>query len=144
MGEAEYARIRQGNNEARTIPGFLSSDPARAAAMAVALGALIFLVPELVPYYQQLSAEMQRADAAAMAQGGSDSSGADGGDAGGFQGDSSTVALPELGDLGAALSFDRAFDALSDSLDAAMDAADSSSGGDGGSDGGGGDGGGGE
>lgn len=151
-GEAECTRIRQAITEARSIPGFLSTDPARAAAMAVALGALIFLVPELVPYYQQLSAEMQRANAAAMAQGGSDSSGSDssGSDSGGsdgggdsFLGGDSAGATMQLNDFGAALSFDQAFDALSDSLDAAMDAADSSASSDGGSDGGGSDGGGG-
>lgn len=128
-GEAEYARIQQAMAEAHTIPQFLSTDPVRAAAMAAALGALIFLVPELVPYYQQLSAEMQRANVVAMAQGA-----ADGNDSFEFGGNSGNA--PELNDLGAALNLDQAFDSLSDSLDAAMDAAESSSGGDGGSDGG--------
>lgn len=133
-GEAECARIRRSIADARGIPQFLSSDPARAAAMAAALGGLIFLVAELAPYYQQLSMEMARANAGTMNQNSSDSSG------GSDSGSGSPTLEPP--DFTMAWTVDQTFTSLSDSLDAAMDAADSS-GGDSGGDGGGGDGGGG-
>lgn len=132
-GAAEAGRIRQAVEAARDIPRFLSSDPARAVAMAAALGGLVFLVAELYPFMDHLSAEMQRA---MTGRDSSDSSvemesGGSGTAAGVF-------------DLSAIAEMDGAFSELSDSLDSAMDAADSSSGGDSGGDGGGDGGGGGE
>ena len=54
-GEREQARLRQALDQAPEIRRLLDRDPARAAAMAAALGALIFLVPELLPLIDRLA-----------------------------------------------------------------------------------------
>jgi hypothetical protein len=58
-GMAEKSRIESDIARARTIPGLLGSKPAEAAAIALAVGSAILLVPELRPHYRQLSEAMR-------------------------------------------------------------------------------------
>jgi hypothetical protein len=54
-GETEKARLDAVMRDAREIPRYLDSDPAQAAALAVAAGAAILLVEGLRPHYDALS-----------------------------------------------------------------------------------------
>jgi hypothetical protein len=63
-GAAEQSRIAHDIARARTIPALLGSNPAEAAAIALAVGGTILLVEELRPHYRQLS-EAMRAQGAA-------------------------------------------------------------------------------
>ncbi|HTQ35260.1 MAG TPA: hypothetical protein VMI30_13920 [Stellaceae bacterium] len=58
-GGAEKTRLDDAMREARSIPQYLDSDPAQAAALIAALGAAILLVEELRPHYQALAAAMR-------------------------------------------------------------------------------------
>ena len=58
-GEAEKARLDDVMRDARSIPQYLDSDPAQAAALIAALGAAILLVEELRPHYAALAAAMR-------------------------------------------------------------------------------------
>ncbi len=62
-GAAERSRIESDVARAGTIPDLLKSDPAEAAAIALAVGSTILLVPTLRSHYRQLSQAMQRHDA---------------------------------------------------------------------------------
>jgi hypothetical protein len=53
-GDAEKQRIEGLMQEARSIPRYLDSDPAQAAALVTALGGAILLIDELRPHYQAL------------------------------------------------------------------------------------------
>ena len=53
-GAAEKARLKGLMQEARTVPGLIESDPAKAASMIAALGAAFLLVDELKPHYPAL------------------------------------------------------------------------------------------
>jgi hypothetical protein len=53
-GRREQARLRGMLDEAPQIRAALDSDPARAAAMAMALGSLLVLVPALLPFLGQI------------------------------------------------------------------------------------------
>lgn len=55
-GERERSRLREVLDQAPEIRHLLDRDPARAAAMAAALGPLIFLVPALLPLIDRLAA----------------------------------------------------------------------------------------
>jgi hypothetical protein len=63
-GVAEQSRIEHDMARARTIPALLGTNPAEAAAIALAVGGTILLVEELQPHYRQLS-EAMRAQGAA-------------------------------------------------------------------------------
>ena len=122
-GEAERARIEADIERARQLPALLRSNPAEAAALALALGGTLLLVDDLRAHYRQLADAMR-------------SSGYDGGASDGFDGASSGTGDSSGGfDFG---SFDfGSFDAGAfDALDAGIGSFDS-----GFSDGGGGDGG---
>jgi hypothetical protein len=69
-GAAEQRQIERNIARARTIPALLHSDPAEAAAIALAVGSTLLLVEELRPHYRQL-VEAMRAKAAASDAGGS-------------------------------------------------------------------------
>jgi len=58
-GAAEQSRIAHDIARARTIPALLGSNPAEAAAIALAVGGTILLVEELRPHYRQLSEAMR-------------------------------------------------------------------------------------
>ncbi len=58
-GAAQQSRIQSDIERARTIPALLRSNPAEAAAIALAVGSTILLVEELRPYYRQLSQAMR-------------------------------------------------------------------------------------
>jgi hypothetical protein len=62
-GDAMKKCVQDKLSEARKIPRLLSSDPAKAAAIAVATGDLIVFVDELIPHYGPLAATL-RAQAA--------------------------------------------------------------------------------
>lgn len=53
-GDIERARLEGLMAQARDIPSFLDSDPKKAAAMAIALGGLVLLLPGLQPHLAQL------------------------------------------------------------------------------------------
>jgi hypothetical protein len=145
-GVAEQSHIENDMRRIRTIPDLLRSDPAEAAAIALAAGGTVLLVAELRPHYRELSAAMRR------------QAGPDGGDAGGdgvdgissfWSPDDPGAHLPHPdatgGDHHAFGGFDLAsFDAFSaldasiDSFDAGFDASSSGDGGGDGGDGGGG------
>lgn len=119
-GAREQARLRALLQEAPEIRAALDSDPARAAAMAAALGMLLVLVPALLPVLGQLANAMGLPAAPAGM-----------GDSGGSGEDRSR-------------SLDSAAASFGDSLegalsDAASDGGSDSDGGDGGGDGGGGE-----
>lgn len=63
-GTAEQQSIERDIGRARTIPALLHSDPAEAAAIALAVGTTVLLVEELRPHYRQLSEAMQAQAAA--------------------------------------------------------------------------------
>jgi hypothetical protein len=75
-GRREQARIRSAIDQGPEIRAALDTDPPRAAAMALALGALLVLVPALIPVLGQLAAAM---GVAAPTVGMSDSGSGDGG-----------------------------------------------------------------
>jgi hypothetical protein len=58
-GAAEQKRIESDIARARTIPALLNSNPAEAAAIALAVGGALLLVEELRPHYRQLSEAMR-------------------------------------------------------------------------------------
>jgi len=58
-GAAEQERIEHDIARARTIPALLKSDPAEAAALALAVGGTLLLVEELRPHYRQLVEAMR-------------------------------------------------------------------------------------
>lgn len=143
QGVAEQQRLQGLLAQARDIPRALDDDPRRAAAMAVALGGLILIAPELKAYFGQIAAAM-RAPQPADAGGDSTSASTDTGtplfD---HHGIADTSALDQAGsfdldslDLSAIDTLDSSMNAFDSSFDAAASDA-------GGSDGGGGDGGGG-
>ena len=129
-GEAERARIEADIERARQLPALLKSNPAEAAALALALGGTLLLVDDLRTHYRQLADAMR-------------ASGDDGGSSGGFDGAASGAGDASGGfDFG---SFDfGSFDAGAfDALDAGIGSFDSGfsdggGGGDGGDGGGGG------
>ena len=112
-GAAERDKLTRAMEEARTIPSFLDSDPARAAAMAAALGGMLLLIPELKPHLKALSDAMRHDVGSDIPDGGFDdfSSGNDF-DFGSFDGGA----------------FD-ALDASMSAMDSGFDAAASDSGG---------------
>jgi hypothetical protein len=57
-GKREQARIRDAIDQGPEIRALLDSDPPRAAAMALALGPLLLLIPALMPVLGQLSGAM--------------------------------------------------------------------------------------
>lgn len=125
-GEAERARIAGQVERAPEVQHLLRHDPAQAAALVLALGGLIFLMPALLPLYGDIARVMNRPTDG----GGGDSSGGTDGasDDGRWWGGEAEIDTASLDSLGTAMvSFDAGFDAASDS----------------GGDGGGGDGGGG-
>ncbi len=130
-GLVEKGRVEATLARARQLPALLKSDPTSAAAVALAAGGLLLLVPELKPYYGQLA--LLRQPAGADASG--DFFAGDGGNSGG------DFSLPSF-DFG---SFDASsFSALDmdfSSFDSSFDSSFSDGGG--GGDSGGGDGGGG-
>jgi hypothetical protein len=77
-GAAEQKRIEHDIERARTIPALLHSNPAEAAAIALAVGGTLLLIEELRPYFRQLSEAMR-----------TQSSGPDGYDGGGSSSDGS-------------------------------------------------------
>jgi hypothetical protein len=128
LGDAERARIAVQVERTPEVQHLLRHDPSQAAALVLALGALIFLMPALLPLYGDIARVMNRPTDG----GGGDSSGGTDGasDDGRWWGGDTEIDTAALDSLGTAMvSFDAGFDAASD-------------GGDGG-DGGGGDGGGG-
>jgi hypothetical protein len=117
-GEAEQVRVTAAMQRARAIPELLDRRPEEAAALALAAGGAILLMPELRAHYQQLGAVMK------PEQGG------------GFSfGDGSSFDFGSF-DSGAFDSFDNAAAAFETSFDA--DAGGGDSGGDSNSDSGGG------
>lgn len=125
-GEAERRRIEADIDRARQLPRLLKSDPAEAAALALALGGTLLLVDDLRRHSRQLADAMR-------------SSAADGGPVGDFGGMSSSGDVSDGFDLGCfdAGSFD-AFDACIDLFDSGFSDAGGDGGGDGGDGGGGG------
>ncbi len=135
-GAAEQNRINDDIARARTIPALLRSDPKVAAAVALAVGSAILLVPELRPYYRQMSDAMRQHTSDAW-------DGGDAGDWGAHDGGSGTLQHTDLSgasalDLGSfdLSSFDAdafgALDAGMASFDAGFDASVGGDGGDGG------------
>jgi hypothetical protein len=61
-GEAENTRLQDLLQEARAIPQYLDSDPARVAELVGALGGAIFLVEGLRPHYAALERALRPAD----------------------------------------------------------------------------------
>lgn len=135
-GEAALRRVEDQVAQARSLPAYLDSDPARAAALALGLGSTILLLDEMKPHYARLSqAIRERAgagDSGYVPVSTFDDSSErpldlDSFDGGGFS---------EGGfdfDLGAFDALDSSLDAFDSSFDSSVD-----SGGDGGGDGGGG------
>lgn len=121
-GEAERSRIEDDIDRARQLPKLLTTDPAEAAALALALGGTLLLVDDLSKHYRQLGEAMR----AGCGDSGSDAGG-DGGsfDTGGFSGGFDLASF-DLGSLDAG-----AFDALDSSI-ASFDSGFSDAGGDGG------------
>ncbi len=77
VGVAEQSRIENDIRRIRAIPDLLRTNPAEAAAIALAVGGTILLVSELRPYYGQLSEAMRRhgvTDTASGDGGGNDTS----------------------------------------------------------------------
>lgn len=70
-GKKAHARLDQQMQQARTLPKLLASDPAQAAALAIALGGSVLLVEELRPYLEELAGVVRQYGA-----------GGEGGDAG--------------------------------------------------------------
>jgi hypothetical protein len=155
-GAMEKSRLEALMAQARDIPRFLDSDPAKAAAIAVALGGLVLLAPELRSYLGQIGDAMKVAPPPANSS--SDSSSGESGYSYSSSSSTSESSAPlepfapgATETLGAASfdwsSFDSAsFETMSesmDSFDSGFDSASSDSGGGGGDSGGGGDGGGG-
>jgi hypothetical protein len=141
-GMAEKSRIESDIARARTNPGLLGSKPAEAAAIALAVGSAILLVPELRPHYRQLSDAMRSpADMHDVTSSGMYRPMSDGGDSSHDLSHADThLDSAGLGGLGAfdLGSFDAsAFDTL-DSGMASFDASVGDSGGGGGDSGGGG------
>jgi len=138
-GEIAYLEVAAAKQTARTIPDFLDNDPRQAAALMLAVGSAVLLVPELRPHF----AEMSRVMAAQKNDGsGSSSDSSSSSDSGSGSSEQRHEPHDDAFDLGALDAADA--DALSSDMsgfDAGFDAGDS--GGDGGGDGGGGDGGGG-
>ncbi|WP_407525172.1 hypothetical protein [Methylobacterium oryzisoli] len=122
-GEAERRRLADLMARAADIPTWLDRDPAQAAALAVALGGAILLVPALRPHLDQIAGmlRMQR------------DAGGDGGSGG--TGDEAACRDGDLAGFDAALS--DAFDGL-DAFESGFDGAADGGRGDGGGDGGGG------
>lgn len=59
-GEALARQIETLFEDARRIPGYLDRSPAQAAALAVSLGGLILLLPELRPHLDRIAAVTRR------------------------------------------------------------------------------------
>jgi hypothetical protein len=156
-GLAEQSRIKGDIDRARTIPALLHSDPAEAAAIALAVGSNILLVEELRPHYRQLSEAMRSysgndgADGSYVASGEAcDHSGrgdmhppAPAVDPGGLGMDPGNLGSLDVGNLDLGGFDASAFDALDAGMASFDSGFDSAAGGDSGGDGGGGDGGGG-
>ena len=130
-GLIERNRVEATLARARRLPALLDSNPAEAAAIALAAGGLLLLLPELKSYYGRLATLRAAGDAGSSSDGG-----------GGEGGWNATDAFPLSGfDFG---SFDsHAFSALDLDFGSFDSSFDSSVGDGGGGDGGGGDGGGG-
>lgn len=118
-GEREYQRLRALLDSAPAIREHLDSDPRRAAVMAVALGALIVMLPSLLPLIGPLGATLNPQDFPGMADGGAGDSGW-------------TVAVEESMD-----SMSGAVDGALSDAESSSDSSDSDGGDGGGSDGGG-------
>ena len=54
-GETEKIRLENAMREAKTIPRYFDSDPARIAALVAAAGGAILLIEKLRPFYDRLS-----------------------------------------------------------------------------------------
>lgn len=61
-GEAEKTRLQDLIREARTIPGLLENEPAKATALIAALGGAFLLVEELKPHYPALEKALRQSD----------------------------------------------------------------------------------
>lgn len=149
-GDVQRRRLEDLLDQARDIPRFLDSDPKKAAAMAVALGGLILLAPELQPHLAHIG-DVMRHHGQSSDGGSSDSSSSS--SSSDYSSSSATIdpAASEQLDMSGTFdlsSFDSAaLDSMSasmETLDSSFDSASSDGGGDSGGDsGGGGDGGGG-
>lgn len=152
-GEITKRQIEHHLQEARRIPDYLDRSPAQAAALAVALGGLILLVPELRSHLAAIAAAV-RAHPNGGDSGGSDSTSSSNSGSSGSGGanepvtsdrvDPGAVPIDDVPgfDFGALENI--AFDdigATLDSIDSSVDAAASDAGGGDGGDGGGGGGG---
>ena len=131
-GLVERNRIEGMLARARGLPALLDSNPREAAAIALAAGGLLLLLPELKSYYGRLGA-LRASDG--------DASSVDGGGVDWFASDGVSLSGLDFGSFDAS-----AFSALDvdfGSFDSSFDASFSDGGDSGGGDGGGGDGGGG-
>jgi hypothetical protein len=63
-GETEKIRLENAMRNAKTIPQYLDSDPAKVAALVLAAGSAILLVDELRPFYDRLSRALSPRDGA--------------------------------------------------------------------------------
>ncbi len=140
-------RIEAMFQDARRIPAFLDHSPAQAAALALSLGGLILLMPELRPHLEEIASVVRRSATTDSSSGGSSggeslSSDTSVSDRKGKSADEQTSAerdefhfdFANL-DFGDIDNLDSSLSALDASFDSS---ADSGSGGDGGGDGGGG------
>jgi hypothetical protein len=63
-GDAEKARLQALLHDARSIPTYVDSEPARAAALVVGLGGALLLVEELRPHYAAIEKALRLSDTA--------------------------------------------------------------------------------
>src|SRR5579872_7449420 len=61
-GESEKIRLENAMREAKTIPHYLDSEPAKVAALLAATGSAILLIDELRPFYDRLSRALSPGD----------------------------------------------------------------------------------
>ncbi len=117
-GEVVRQDVERRLEQARKLPALLDSDPKEAAAVALAAGSLILLIPELRTHYQQIGQAIRDSGA---------SIGGAGGDSGGAGPSPLTDPGREFPDFGALI--DSAFNSI-DSGIAAFDAGGDGGGGD--------------